>query len=196
MSFQVLAFGLWSAESSQVNGNGQTLKAIFATAFRLWNDRPRRCGHRRLAQLVGRFQILQASRPRQDSGDDRDPARQRTGRHPAFHAHLRRRQRQLFQVARPGAQEHALPRQARPGSGDGEVPDRREREDAARLPPISSATSSIPRRRSRSCAGISPRRRSWDCAIRSPRSATGAASTSIWPRRSKRRTRTAPPCAW
>ena len=33
MSFHVLAFGLWSAESSQVNGNGQTLKAIFATAF-------------------------------------------------------------------------------------------------------------------------------------------------------------------
>ena len=33
MSFLVLAFGLWSAESSQVNGNGQTLKAIFAIAF-------------------------------------------------------------------------------------------------------------------------------------------------------------------
>jgi len=33
MSLHVLAFGLWSAESSQLNGNGQTLKAIFATAF-------------------------------------------------------------------------------------------------------------------------------------------------------------------
>jgi diguanylate cyclase len=33
MSFQVLAFGLWTAESTQSNGNGHTLKAIFATAF-------------------------------------------------------------------------------------------------------------------------------------------------------------------
>ena len=33
MSFQVLAFGLWSAESTQVDGSGQSLKTIFATAF-------------------------------------------------------------------------------------------------------------------------------------------------------------------
>lgn len=33
MSFQVLAFGLWSAGSTQVDGSGQSLKAIFATAF-------------------------------------------------------------------------------------------------------------------------------------------------------------------
>lgn len=33
MSFQVLAVGLWSAESAQVDGSGQSLKAIFATAF-------------------------------------------------------------------------------------------------------------------------------------------------------------------
>ena len=33
MRFHVLAFSLWSAESSQINGNGQTLKAVFATAF-------------------------------------------------------------------------------------------------------------------------------------------------------------------
>ena len=33
MSFQVLAFGLWSAGSAQVDGSGQSLKAIFATAF-------------------------------------------------------------------------------------------------------------------------------------------------------------------
>lgn len=33
MSFQVLALGLWSAGSAQVDSSGQSLKAIFATAF-------------------------------------------------------------------------------------------------------------------------------------------------------------------
>jgi diguanylate cyclase len=33
MSFQVLAFGLWSTGNAQVDGSGATLKAVFATAF-------------------------------------------------------------------------------------------------------------------------------------------------------------------
>ena len=117
MSFQVLAFGLWSAESSQVDGSGQTLKAIFATAFLFGLVGLGVAGIGALRNWWAASKSIQAARPRQDAGDDRDPARQRTGRHPAFHADLRRRQRQLFQVARPGAQEHALPRQARPGAG-------------------------------------------------------------------------------
>ena len=50
--------------------------------------------------------------------------------------------------------------QARAGAHDGQVPDRRKREDAARHRRPATTTSNTPRRRSRSCAGIWPRRRS------------------------------------